>query len=101
MYKRQGQGCRIIGPDTPLPGAVKVEATVSEVDPEICSGCGLCEANCAYGALQMHPWKRVMTVNPVLCKGCGACATACPSGAIILHHFTHDQTLAMIEALVA
>jgi len=41
-----------------------------------------------------------MTVNPVLCKGCGACATACPSGAIILHHFTHDQTLAMIEALV-
>ena len=82
-------------------GRVKVEATVSEVDPEICSGCGLCEANCAYGALQMHPWKRVMTVNPVLCKGCGACATACPSGAIILHHFTHDQTLAMIEALVA
>lgn len=81
-------------------GQVKVESIVSVVNQEICSGCGICEGLCAYGALSLHPWKGVMTVNEVLCKGCGACASACPSGAITLSHFTHDQILAQLETLV-
>lgn len=81
-------------------GKVKVEAVTAIVDEETCAGCRLCEDNCTYGALAIHPWKRVMTVNATLCKGCGACATACPSGTISLQHFTADQTLAMIEALL-
>jgi heterodisulfide reductase subunit A len=39
-------------------------------------------------------------VNAVLCKGCGACAVTCPSKAIRLQHFTPDQILAQVEALV-
>jgi len=81
-------------------GRVKVESIVSVVNQEICSGCGICEGLCAYGALSLHPWKGVMTVNEVLCKGCGACAAACPSGAITLSHFTHDQILAQLETLI-
>ena len=81
-------------------GKVKIEAITSIVDEEICAGCRLCEHACPYGALAIRPWKRVMTVNAALCKGCGACAMACPSGAISLQHFTADQTLAMIEALL-
>jgi heterodisulfide reductase subunit A len=81
-------------------GRVKVESIVSIVNQGICSGCGICEGLCAYGALSLHPWKGVMTVNEVLCKGCGACAAACPSGAITLCHFTHDQILAQLETLV-
>jgi len=81
-------------------GKVKVEAITSIVNEELCAGCRLCEYQCPYGALAIHPWKHVMTVNPTLCKGCGACAMACPSGAISLQHFTADQTLAMIEALL-
>jgi heterodisulfide reductase subunit A len=81
-------------------GRVKVESIVSVVNQEICSGCGICEGLCAYGALSLHPWKGIMTVNEVLCKGCGACAAACPSGAITLSHFTHDQILAQLETLV-
>jgi heterodisulfide reductase subunit A len=81
-------------------GRVKVESIVSVVNEEICSGCGICEELCAYGALSLHPWKGVMTVNEVLCKGCGACAAACPSGAMTLSHFTHDQILAQLETLV-
>jgi len=81
-------------------GTVKVEAITSIVNEELCAGCRLCEYQCPYGALTLHPWKYVMTVNATLCKGCGACAMACPSGAISLQHFTADQTLAMIEALL-
>jgi heterodisulfide reductase subunit A len=81
-------------------GAVKVEAVTSVVNEELCAGCRLCEYQCPYGALAIHPWKHVMTVNSALCKGCGACAMACPSGAISLQHFTADQTMAMIEALL-
>jgi heterodisulfide reductase subunit A len=81
-------------------GTVKVEAITSIVNEEMCAGCRLCEHHCAYSALAIHPWRHVMTVNAALCKGCGACAMACPSGAIQLQHFTADQTLAMIEALL-
>jgi len=81
-------------------GRVKVESIVSVVNQEICSGCGICEGACTYGALSLHPWKGVMMVNEVLCKGCGACAAACPSGAMTLSHFTHDQILAQLETLV-
>ncbi len=81
-------------------GQVKVESVVSVVNQEICSGCGICEGLCAYGALSLHPWKGVMTVNEVLCKGCGACAAACPSKAITLSHFTPNQILAQLESLV-
>jgi heterodisulfide reductase subunit A len=81
-------------------GKVKIEAITSIVNKELCAGCRLCEHQCPYGALAIHPWKHVMTVNPALCKGCGACAMACPSGAISLQHFTADQTLAMLEALL-
>ncbi|MFZ5918746.1 MAG: 4Fe-4S binding protein [Chloroflexota bacterium] len=82
-------------------GTVQIEAITSIVDEELCAGCRLCEHQCPYGALAIHPWKHVMTVNAALCKGCGACSMACPSGAIQLQHFTADQTLAMIEALLA
>jgi heterodisulfide reductase subunit A len=81
-------------------GRVKVESIVSVVNEEICSGCGICEGLCAYGALSLHPWKGAMTVNEVLCKGCGACAAACPSGVMTLSHFTHDQILSQLETLV-
>ncbi len=81
-------------------GKVKVKSVVSVVDEQICSGCGICERVCAYSALSLHEWKGIMTVNDVLCQGCGACAAACPCGAITLSHFTHDQILAQLEALV-
>jgi heterodisulfide reductase subunit A len=81
-------------------GRVSIEAATAFVDPEVCAGCGVCLEHCTYGALQMHPFRGVMTVNAVLCQGCGACAAACPSGAVNLHHFTFEQTLAQVDALM-
>ncbi|MHA1944190.1 MAG: FAD-dependent oxidoreductase, partial [Candidatus Thorarchaeota archaeon] len=36
-------------------GIRKAEAIVSVVDPEICVGCGTCELNCAYNAIEVVP----------------------------------------------
>jgi heterodisulfide reductase subunit A len=83
-----------------LRGRVTVGAATAHVDADVCAGCGVCEAHCTYGALKMHPFRGVMTVNAVLCQGCGACAAACPSGAIDLRHFTMEQTLAQVDALM-
>jgi heterodisulfide reductase subunit A len=81
-------------------GKVRVESVTCAVDPLLCSGCGLCEEVCVYGALTLDQRRGIMTANQVLCKGCGACAMACPSGAIVLRHFTPDQILAEVEAAV-
>lgn len=81
-------------------GKVRVESVTCAVDPLLCSGCGLCEEACVFGALTLDQRKGVMTANQVLCKGCGACSMVCPSGAIVLRHFTPEQILAEVEAAV-
>ena len=81
-------------------GRVKVESMSSVVEVELCAGCGICEGLCVYGALTLNVRKGIMGVNEVLCKGCGACAAACPSGTMTLSHFTHDQVMAQIEAML-
>jgi heterodisulfide reductase subunit A len=81
-------------------GRVKVESMTGVVEVELCAGCGICESLCAYGALARDARRGIMTVNEVLCKGCGACAAACPSGTMIVSHFTHDQIMAQIEAML-
>jgi heterodisulfide reductase subunit A len=81
-------------------GKVRVESVTCAVDALLCSGCGLCEEACVFGALSLDKRRGVMTANQVLCKGCGACAMACPSGAIVLRHFTPEQILAELEVAV-
>ncbi len=81
-------------------GVVPMEAATAIVDPELCAGCGMCVEICPYGAPGLDPLWGVSRVNAVLCKGCGACAVTCPSKAIRLQHFTPDQILAQVEALV-
>lgn len=85
-------------------GRVKVNPTISEIDREKCSGCGICEPLCPYGAISMiatdaaHPRARIEMTQ---CKGCGVCTTACPSTAIMLHGYTENQIMAQIFALTA
>jgi heterodisulfide reductase subunit A len=81
-------------------GRVTVESVTGVVEVELCAGCGICESLCTYGALTRDDRRGIMTVNKVLCKGCGACAAACPSGTMTLSHFTHDQIMAQIEAML-
>jgi len=81
-------------------GKVEVESMISEIDPELCAGCQTCVALCPAKAITYVERRRISRVNEALCLGCGACAAACPSGAARLKHFTSDQILAEIEALM-
>jgi len=81
-------------------GSVPVESATAVVSEELCAGCGMCVDVCPYDAPAMDQLWGVSRINAVLCKGCGACAVTCPSKAIRLQHFTAEQVLAQVDALV-
>lgn len=81
-------------------GKVKVEALSCVVDEDMCAGCRICVSVCPYGALTYDEEKSISTANEALCKGCGTCSAACPSGAISMKHFTSEQMLAQVVALI-
>jgi heterodisulfide reductase subunit A len=81
-------------------GSVPVESATAVVSEEICAGCGMCVDVCPYDAPALDPVWNVSSINPVLCKACGACAVTCPSKAITLQHFTAEQVMAQVDALV-
>ena len=81
-------------------GSVPVESATAVVNEELCAGCSMCVDVCPYDAPALDPLWGVSRINAVLCKGCGACAVTCPSKAIRLQHFTAEQVLAQVDALV-
>ncbi|MDI6839695.1 MAG: FAD-dependent oxidoreductase [bacterium] len=79
------------------------EAAISQVNEELCAGCGVCSGLCPYEAIEMvvKEGKRSSKVNEALCKGCGSCASACPSGAMQQQGFRSEQLSAMVIASVS
>ena len=82
---------------------VSVSGSVCEVEESKCMGCGACIEACAYQAIGYRTTKqgKKAEVNPVLCKGDGLCNAKCPTGAIYLKHFTDEDLLSQIDAVVA
>ena len=82
---------------------VRIEATLSEVSSDLCSGCGICEPLCPYHAISVskEAGRPKAFINMAQCKGCGVCTAACPSDAIMLHGYRDNQILAQIAALTS
>jgi len=78
---------------------LEAEGIVSNVDENLCVGCGLCITICPYGAMEKDE-KGLAKVNEVLCKGCGTCAASCPKRAITMRQFTDEQIVAQGIAIL-
>jgi heterodisulfide reductase subunit A len=77
---------------------IQVSGTIAQVNPPLCSRCGVCISICPYSAPGWNERTGKAEINPILCKGCGLCAASCRSGAIRLKGFDQEQIMAMIEA---
>jgi heterodisulfide reductase subunit A len=81
-------------------GQIQIEAITSQIDQEACKKCGLCAAVCPYGAILWKKGEPAVVVEAA-CAGCGACGATCQFGAITMRHFTDDQYLAQVRAVLA
>ncbi len=55
----------------------------SNVDKNVCIGCGSCMSNCPHNAISFDNDGKA-SVDESKCVGCGACESACPVSAIKL-----------------
>ncbi|HON95260.1 MAG TPA: 4Fe-4S binding protein [Deltaproteobacteria bacterium] len=55
---------------------------MAKVDPDLCTGCGVCVDMCPMGAISLRD--NTAQVDVQKCTGCGICEDECPVGAISL-----------------
>jgi len=61
----------------PFPGGA-----IAEIVPDLCTGCGICQAVCRFDAIREVTKDGVFEVIPVACEGCASCYYQCPESAI-------------------
>jgi heterodisulfide reductase subunit A len=79
-------------------GWVDIEPVIAQVIAERCSACGECVIACPYEAITLEEHA---VVNEALCKGCGTCVGHCLSKAIRLLHYTDEQLVSEMQALLS
>jgi heterodisulfide reductase subunit A len=79
---------------------IALEPIRAMVNPDLCSGCRICNNLCPFNAIAFIEDRMVSEVNPALCQGCGTCVAACPAGAMTGTGFSDAQVIAQIEGLL-
>jgi heterodisulfide reductase subunit A len=81
-------------------GKIQIEALTSRIDDAACTKCGQCAPVCPFSAITWHKGE-LAVVTEAMCMGCGSCSAACQYGAISMRHFTDEQLLAQVRAILA
>lgn len=84
-------------------GKTKFPRIVAFVDEQRCRGCGRCEKDCEFEAIEIVKDPKtgalLSKIDEVRCEGCGACAVACCNKAITVNNFKLEQVEAMVRAI--
>jgi electron transport complex protein RnfB len=68
--------------EMPEPGNFILSNYYSQVDSELCTGCGTCQERCLFNAITLID--DIASIERKRCIGCGNCISTCPSEAIFL-----------------
>jgi MinD superfamily P-loop ATPase len=68
----------LLSPQTDNSFALKVSRK-ARIDPQLCTGCGICADSCRFGAIAPGDPCRV---DAFRCEGCGVCGFVCPQDAV-------------------
>ena len=66
----------------PRPADLVSSPFIAELEPETCSGCGVCVDRCQMDALALNDESVVLTESR--CIGCGLCVSTCPTESLTL-----------------
>jgi dissimilatory sulfite reductase (desulfoviridin) alpha/beta subunit len=73
---------------------------IAAVDENACIGCGTCEDNCQFGAVNIL--SNLAVVDVEACMGCGVCIDKCEQEAVSLNREpTKGEPLNLIELIAA
>ncbi len=80
---------------------------VAVVEEGNCTGCLTCVRICPFGVPVIRPnltgvgnIMGAAYIETAVCQGCGICVSECPARAIQLMHYTDEQMMAKVSALV-
>ncbi|MHA2365981.1 MAG: hydrogenase iron-sulfur subunit [Candidatus Hodarchaeales archaeon] len=60
---------------------ITIPISVTEIEPDLCSACGVCIKTCPYHANTIDEEKEIAVIEISRCRGCGNCVVSCPSNA--------------------
>jgi len=85
-------------------GNITLDAIISKIDREQCTGCLVCVKRCPFGAIETDEIeidgkkRKKARIVEASCKGCGVCVARCRKNAITAQGFTDEQIYAQIDA---
>ncbi len=62
------------------------------IDPDLCTGCGLCMENCRFGAIIKQD-VNTFAVDSLRCEGCNVCVYVCPENAVLFKSYQNGILL--------